>query len=143
MKKSLLFFVAVLFAIVCFSQNQKLVDIKTSQLPKGAIDFVKQNLPGAQIVRAAKMDDKSGTTYVAVTEIKGKKFAYQFDKEGKFLGKADHLVKAQTQGTVAKPPAAGTTIDRKQPVTPMSKPPAKAGETKPVPATPAAETPKK
>lgn len=135
--------VATFFAMVCFSQNQKLVDIKTSQLPKGAVDFVKQNLPGGMIVGAAKIDDKSGTTFIAITEIKGKKFAYQFDKEGKFIGKADHLVRAQTQGTVAKPSPAGTTIDSKQPDTPASKPPVKTGETKPAPVAPATETPKK
>jgi len=129
-----------LFTMVCVSQNQKLVDIKQSQLPKAALDFMKQNLPGAPVIRAAKLDDKTGITYIAVTQIKDKTFAYQFDKEGKFLGKADHLLKAQTQGSGTKPATAGTTTDSKKPANPPSTPPVKAGETK---SDPAGETPQK
>jgi len=89
MKKVMFFLIAVSFSMMVFSQNKKVTDIKNSQLPKETQIYISKNLSGAIITRAAKIEEGSVFSYLAVVEIKGQKYACLFDKNGKFMGKDD------------------------------------------------------
>ncbi|MEI7661810.1 MAG: hypothetical protein WCK34_06425 [Bacteroidota bacterium] len=130
MKKLLFLFVAVVITLSVNAQDRKMSEIKSSELPKGVTDFLKQNMPGATITRAGKIEDKSELNYVAVVESKGVKHAYMFDKTGKFKGKGDHLFNNNGQSPVTKPP---TTILTDPKNSPAPKPPVKTETLKQAP----------
>ncbi|MCK9218971.1 MAG: hypothetical protein PHF97_12640 [Bacteroidales bacterium] len=124
MKKIMLLLIAVILGSFTFAQ--KVTEIKPSQLPKGVTDYISQNLPGVKIVRAGTLEDKGVLTYLVSTEIKGRKHAYQFDKDGKFIGKADHLYKARPQGISIQPaPGSKTNAAPATGTAPATKPPVK------------------
>ena len=107
-----------------YAQDKKVTEIKTNQLPKAVTDFIQKNMPGAIITRAGKIEDKNETTYAAVLEHKGTKHSYIFDKDGKLVGKGDHLLNSNTKIPATKPAAAGTVTDPK--AVPATNPPVKA-----------------
>ena len=139
MKKIMFLLAAVIFSTVMFAQDRKMSELKTNQLPKGVTDFLSQNLPGAKITRAGKIEEKSELTYVAVVEIKGTKHAYLFDKNGKFKGKGDHLFNNQNQNGSVKPASSGSATPARE-ATHVALPPVKTEPAKQAPKAPASET---
>lgn len=62
------------------------VDIKTSELPQAALDYLKKKYPKNKITEAAKTtDDKNVVSYEAEIKKKGKSYDLLFDESGKFL----------------------------------------------------------
>ena len=116
---------AVMLTAVLYAQDKKMTELKTTQLPKEVTDFIAKNMPGSTITRAGKIEDKGVVSYVAVLERQGTKHAYQFDKDGKLIGKADHL---NLSG--AKPVKASTVTDPAQ-AAPAAKPPVKTNTSNP------------
>jgi hypothetical protein len=93
MKKIMLLMIAAMFSMVVVAQDQKTTELKISQLPKETTKWIANNIPGGNITRAGKIEDKGVISYAAVVETKGQKHAYLFDKDGKFTGKGDHMFK--------------------------------------------------
>jgi hypothetical protein len=89
--------VAILVLWSAFSFSQKMSEIKTSSLPKSVTEYVQKNLPGSQITKAAKVEDKGVVTYNVAVDVKGKKHILIFDKDGKFLKKGDNVVGNKSQ----------------------------------------------
>ena len=58
------------------------IEIETSQLPAGVLDYVKTNYGGEKVTEIAKITDAKGTVTYEV-EIKGKDLI--FDNNGKFI----------------------------------------------------------
>jgi hypothetical protein len=141
MKKITLLFVLAIYSVMLIAQDKKMSEIKIDQLPKGVSTWVGQNAAGSKIIRAAKMEEKGVLSYIAVLDMKGTKHAFQFDKDGKYIGKADNLLKGQQPpATKVQAAPAGTNTDPKQQGTPVAKPPVKTQDTK---ATTTEEAPKK
>jgi YD repeat-containing protein len=113
MKKIMFLFIAVVLSTMMFAQDKKMTEIKTAQLPKSVTDFISKNFPGGTVTRAGKIEEKSDVSYVAVIENKGTKHAYQFDKDGKLIGKADNMMKPQDTKQVPKPAATETVPPKK------------------------------
>lgn len=88
-------FIILLFAFSILLVAQKMTDIKSSQLPKASLDYIQKNLPGAKIVRAAKIEQKGSINYNVVIEKDAKKHVLVFDKDGRFLKKSDDMVGSQ------------------------------------------------
>jgi hypothetical protein len=64
------------------------IDIKTSELPKAVLDYMKKNYPSDKITEAAKTtDDKNAITYEAEIRIKGKSHDILFDANGNYIKK--------------------------------------------------------
>ena len=62
------------------------MDIKTSELPQAALDYLKKKYPKNKITEAAKTtDDKNVVSYEAEIKKKGKSYDLLFDESGKFL----------------------------------------------------------
>lgn len=62
------------------------IDIKTNELPKVALDYLKKNYPSNKITEAAKTTDNKNTiTYEAEIKKKGKSCDLIFDENGKFI----------------------------------------------------------
>jgi YD repeat-containing protein len=122
MKKLMFFLAAVVFSTMLHAQDKKVTEIKTTDLPKEVTTFITKNMPGAKITRAGKVDEKGVISYLAVLERQGTKHAYQFDKEGKLIGKADNM-NLQSAGKAAP---AGTVTDPAKSA-PQAKPPVKTG----------------
>ena len=135
MKKVQLFFVAAILSTMMYAQDKKMSEIKINQLPKGVADFVKQNLPGATITRAGKIEEKNEISYVAVVEVKGTKHSYVFDKDGKFKGKGDQL-KNNNQNNASKTAPANTINN---PKAAPAKPPVNTQDAKQDPKAPATD----
>lgn len=110
----MLMLIAALFSMGIFAQNGNVTEIKTTELPKETAKWVSENIPGGKIVRAGKIDDKGTISYAAVVESSGQKHSYLFDKNGKFTGKGDNLMKGKTQSAPAtKAPASTQTTTTK------------------------------
>jgi hypothetical protein len=97
--------IAAIFSVATFAQEKKMTELKTDQLPKETTKWVTQNAPGGTIVRAGKIEENNVVTYVAVVETKGQKHGYQFDKDGKFLGKFQAPPATKAKGPKTAPPA--------------------------------------
>jgi hypothetical protein len=124
MKNIFVFVVACMISFTLLAQGKQMTEIKPKELPKGVNSWVSKNIPGGQISRAGKIVENKVVTYVAVIESRGTKHAYQFDKDGKFVGKADNLFQNQSaSGGVKQAPAANT--DPKQQAAPSTKPASK------------------
>lgn len=106
MKKIIFVLIATLSIACLFAQDRKMSEIKPADLPKETAKWVTANIPGGSIVRAGKIEEKGTVNYVAVVENKGQKRSYIFDKEGKFVGKGDNLLKSA--GQQAPKPAVAT-----------------------------------
>jgi hypothetical protein len=89
MKKSLIFLVAFICFFGAFAQ--KMTVVKTKDLPKPIEKFINDNMPGASIFKAVKVDDKSTLTYNVAIDIHGRKHILVFNKDGKFLKRGDDL----------------------------------------------------
>ncbi|MGK4567786.1 PepSY-like domain-containing protein [Flavobacterium sp. 3HN19-14] len=62
------------------------VEIKTNELPKAALDYLKQNYPNEKIKEAAQItNDKGVVTYEAEIKKNGKSADIIFDANGKFI----------------------------------------------------------
>jgi len=94
MKKVILILILALFS--GYLSAQKMTDVNPKLLPKATLDFINQNFPKSNILRAMKMDDKGTVSYtVDVEYVKGRKTTLIFDKDGKFVKKADGKVPDQ------------------------------------------------
>ena len=80
--------------------------MKIKDLPKEVSTFITKNFAGGTITRAGKIEEKGDVSYLAVIERAGTKHAYQFDKEGKLIGKADNILSTAKPGEVKTTPAA-------------------------------------
>ena len=120
MKKLMIFLMMIMFAGVTFSQDRKTTELKASQLPKEATNWISKNISGGKITRCGKVEEKGVVTYVAVVEQKGRKHSYLFDKDGKYTGKGDNAIKANTpKATKAGTSATPANTDPKQPTPPV------------------------
>lgn len=106
MKKIILVLFATFSIAFLFAQDRKMSEIKPADLPRETSKWVTTNIPGGSIVRAGKIEEKGTVNFVAVVENKGQKRSYIFDKEGKFVGKGDNLLK--NAGQPAAKPAVAT-----------------------------------
>ncbi len=95
--------IAAVFSMVVFAQDKKMTEMKPDQLPKEITKWVSQNAQGGTIVRAGKVEENKVLTYVAVVETKGQKHGYQFDKDGKFLGKVQAPAATKNSGPQTAP----------------------------------------
>jgi hypothetical protein len=107
MKKLMLIMIAAMFSVAVSAQDKKTTEIKPGELPKAVSEYVAKNLGGGTIVRAGKIDEKGVISYAAVVETGGQKRAFIFDKDGKFVGKADNI--AKPAAPTAKPPVKSDT----------------------------------
>ena len=105
MKKTTFLFIALILSAVIYAQNVKTAEIKPSQLPKGATDYIAKNIPGGSITRAGKIEEKGEVIYGAVVEVKGTKHYYLFDKNGAFKGKGDQMFNSLLAAPAKSPPA--------------------------------------
>ena len=112
MKKIVVILAAVLISACVYAQKTDV--IPASKLPKATTDYISDNLPGAKITKAAKVEDKGVLTYNVDVDIKGHKHLFIFDKDGKFLKKGDALVTSPApKSTPASKPPQKTTTDPK------------------------------
>jgi hypothetical protein len=101
MKRILLFLSAMIFTLFVVAQGYS--EIKSSQLPKKATDYLKKNLGTYTMGRAAKSDEKGVIKYAVVAETRGKKAVYVFDKDGNFLDRVKNLEEAEKVKPAATP----------------------------------------
>ena len=97
--------IAAMFSMVVFAQDKKMTELKPDQLPKEVTKWVSTNVPGGTIARAGEVEENKVLTYVAVVEAKGQKYGYQFDKDGKFLGKVQAPAATKAPGPQTAPAA--------------------------------------
>jgi hypothetical protein len=100
MKKVLLLSVAFIFFYGAYAQ--KITEVKTKDLPKPIEKYINENIKGASIFKAVKLDDKGTLTYNVAIDIHGRKHILVFDKAGKFLKKGDELVNSANKTAVNK-----------------------------------------
>jgi hypothetical protein len=100
MKRIILLVVSLCFASFLFAQ--KTTEIKTNQLPKAVTKYVTDNMPGSTISKAVKIEDGKTVQYGTVVDSKGRKHILIFDKDGKFVKKADKLTEDQKQQAAPK-----------------------------------------
>lgn len=100
MKKVLLLPVAFIFFSGVFAQ--KITEVKTRDLPKPIEKYINDNMPGASIFKAVKLDDKGTPTYNVAIDVHGRKHILVFNKTGKFLKKGDDLVNSANKAAVNK-----------------------------------------
>ena len=111
--KKITILLAILLISVCV-YAQKTTVIQASKLPQATTDYISDNLPGAKITKASKVEDKGVLTYSVDIEVKGHKHVLIFDKDGKFLKKGDALIDSTTPKTApASKPPPKTTTDQK------------------------------
>ena len=114
MKKMMFLMIACMIAAATFAQDRKVTELKIDQLPKGVSEWVTKNVAGGKITRAGKVEEKGVLSYVAMVDMKGQNRAFVFDKEGKFVGKGDDLLKsAQTAKPATKAPTATDAVPKK------------------------------
>jgi hypothetical protein len=62
------------------------IDMKITEIPLSALDYLKKNYPSNKIIEAAKItDDKKVVTYEAEIGKNGKTYDVLFDASGKFI----------------------------------------------------------
>jgi hypothetical protein len=62
--------------------------IKSTELPKSALDYINKNYSAYKLIEAAKItDDKNAVSYEAEVSLNGKSMDLVFDANGKFLKK--------------------------------------------------------
>ena len=76
---------------VVFSQTK--TELKTSDLPKPITEFLAKNLKNSTIAKAFKVDSKGVITYDLLMAQGADKSVYIFDKDGKFIKRADRASK--------------------------------------------------
>ena len=89
MRKIVLALASVILSFTVIAQ--KMTDVKFSGLPEQVGKYIKDKVPGAKMVKAVKIEDKGSVKYNVAIDLKGKKFVYVFDKNGKFLKKEDDV----------------------------------------------------
>ena len=89
MKKIILSLFA--FLMFFFLVAQKMTEVKSSELPKSIAKYFHDNMPGAKILKAVRIEDKGTIKYNVAVDLKNKKYVYVFDKNGKFLKKGDDV----------------------------------------------------
>jgi len=131
MKKIVMLLAAFAVSAMLFAQDRQMTELKVSQLPKKVTETIAKDMPGSVITRAGQVVENGVTSYVAVVKNKGVKHSFRYDKDGKFLGKADRLRES----------AKASTINQSQPNpnadpkegTPAAKPPVKVKTLQPAP----------
>jgi hypothetical protein len=112
MKKLAVILFIVIFAPVAFGQTK--TEMKVSDLSKPITDWVAKNLKAAKIERAFKVTDKGVTTYDLLIANGADKSVFIFDKDGKFVKRAERGSKGGTQPV----PATSTQAQPGTPATP-------------------------
>jgi len=100
--KKLIFFLAVALISTTLSAQKKTTEIKVSQLPQSTQKYIKDNLPGCQIVRAIKVVENGKVTYNVGVDVKGKKNLFIFDEAGTFLKRGEKEEVKSTDSIVNK-----------------------------------------
>jgi hypothetical protein len=93
-----------IIVITCFSVvlAQTMTEVKAKDLPRAIEKYINDNLPGGKIYKAVKVYDKGVMTYNVAIDLKGHKYVYIFNKDGKFLKKGDDQAKPSVKATVKK-----------------------------------------
>jgi hypothetical protein len=102
MKKALVTFLVAMIATFAIAQNKtemkpaakpeglKKTEIKATDLPKAASDYIAMNMKGYTIDKAFKIEDPKGEVTYNVTVIKGTEREHlKFDKNGVFQKKSE------------------------------------------------------
>jgi hypothetical protein len=79
-----------------------MTEVKTRDLPKPIEKYINDNMPGVNIFKAVKVEDKGTLTYNVAIDVHGRKHILVFDKAGKFLKKGDELVNSPNKAVVNK-----------------------------------------
>ncbi len=106
MKKLTILLIAVLFSTMAVAQN--FTEIKSSEIPKKATTYIKQNFPNFELGRAGKVDIKGTTKYAIVVDSRGRKSILVFDKTGNYLErvkKIDEISSEVKNAPKSTPPA--------------------------------------
>ncbi len=102
MKKLLLILFIGILAPVIFGQTK--TELKPADLPKSVTDFIAKNVKTYTIDKAFKVDSKGVITYDVLLVYGADKIVFIFDKDGKFVKRAEHGSKGGMQkGQEAKP----------------------------------------
>jgi len=87
MKKLFLILFIGIFAPVLFGQTK--TELKTADLPKPITDFLAKNFKNYTVDKAFKVDSKGVITYDLLLRQGADKAVFIFDKDGKFVKRAD------------------------------------------------------
>ena len=102
MKKFLLLLFVGIFASVVFGQTK--TELKPADLPKSVTDFIAKNIKAYTIDKAFKVDSKGVITYDVLILKGADKSVLIFDKDGKFVKRAERGSKGgMLKGQEAKP----------------------------------------
>ena len=71
--------------------SQKMTEVKSSELPKTITKYIDDNVSGAKVLKAVKIENKGTVKYNVAIDHKNRKYVYVFDKNGKFLKKGDDV----------------------------------------------------
>jgi hypothetical protein len=113
MKKLVVILFIAIFAPVVFGQTK--TEMKVADLSKPITDWVAKNLKAAHIERAFKVDSKGVITYDLLIANGADKSIFIFDKDGKFVKRAERGSKGGTQPVPVTDPKA-------KPATPAAPP---------------------
>lgn len=91
MKKLLLILLMGILAPVVFGQTK--TELKTADIPKPITEFLAKNLKNSTVDKAFKVDSKGVITYDLLIAHGADKAVYIFDKDGKFIKRADRASK--------------------------------------------------
>jgi hypothetical protein len=91
MKKAVLTIMVALFATMLFAQTK--TELKASELPKSITEYLAKNVSAMTFFKAFKVDSKGVITYDVIMAKGSDKRMLVFDKDGKFLKKADEEAK--------------------------------------------------
>jgi hypothetical protein len=92
MKKLFLILLMGIFAPVVFGQTK--TELKTADIPKPITEFLAKNMKSSTIDKAFKVDSKGVITYDILVAHGADKAVFIFDKDGKFIKRADRASKA-------------------------------------------------
>lgn len=102
MKKLLLIVCIAILAPVAFGQTK--TEMKPSELSKTIRDYCAKNFKSLTIERAFKVDSKGVITYDLLLAQGAEKAVFIFDKDGKFLKRAERGTRGGTQIAPATQP---------------------------------------
>jgi len=95
MKKLLLILFIGILAPVLFGQTK--TEMKPADLPKPVTDFIAKNVKTYTIDKAFKVDSKGVITYDVLLANGASKMVFIFDKDGKFVKRAERGSRGGTQ----------------------------------------------
>lgn len=95
MKKLLLILFIGILAPVIFGQTK--TEMKVADLPKSITDYIAKNIKTYTIDKAFKVDSKGVITYDVLLILGADKAVFIFDKDGKFVKRAERGSKVGMQ----------------------------------------------